>query len=457
MKSWKKRWQDELDSIIPALREDVLNEPIPQREYVREAVTEREPWYAQFLASPRRLATCLAACALGLFAIGGSAYLLTPKAPLTASAEVISVEINPQALFTVDEKGMVTSVVAANEDADILLSGNRYLQMEGQTVEKAVEMFVDYAAELGYLDLNTPDGIRITSCVQDGWLDDVGDTLETYFRGKGAYIAVAEEIVEMQAFCQRANVALSETVEKLKESLERVPALVFEREAIGKTVEQLQDIYAQKVPVNELKDSVTNAVSAGITRMQRFERMEELLVLIEEHEDNPGASVFTKGYWSLKDKEVAIPDTMSALMTEMDECILTYAADYGMEIKDDLDFFAERLNIAPVDVTKLTGFLADIASGIISGQIGVISAMLEVIGIEIDTSISEELMELPQTLAAYVAKIGQYAKNCFDSLKEEARAAYETVRAAISEADYGAYIDGLIAEHGSLSEYFNKL
>ncbi len=452
MKSWKKRWQDELDAAIPALREDVKNAPIPAPEYTENVKFSApvKPWYLQLFSTPKRIASCLSACAIGLFAVGASIFFLQPDAPLTASAEVISVEVNPQAVFTVDGEGKVTSVVAVNADADVVLADGRHLEMVGQTVENATLTFVDYTARLGFIDLYSQGAVRITSCAENGWLSEVGDALASYFCEQGAYIAVAEETVEMQAFCERVNMQLCESVETLKSSLERIPALTFEREAEGKDGEELQEIYRENVPFEGIKEIFHASVKAVETRVEKFMEIVELSDSIIAHEDNPG--LFYRDYWDLQNKQ--IPDTMSALMAEMREKLAAYKQEYGIEIIG-LDGLIEEGKTCSVTVVQtLTNALLDASLELFVVKIEEVSVLLENLGV--DTAVLEDLLTVPETTEEYLNKVEEYAKQQYELLEEKHRDAYESMREEISQADYEAYLSEKIAEFGDLSEYFKN-
>ena len=275
MKSFKNRWEEELNAKIPALRADILEEPIPRCETMEELETApayKKPWYDWIFFSPKRLVPALATCALGLITIGVSLYFaFRPDAPVEMKAGVISVEVNPQALFSFDEEGMVTAVVAANEDADVVLSENRAMEMTGKTVEEAVAIFVDYTAKTGFLDLSTFDAVRISSCEEDGRLEKVGKSLKEYFLSKNAYVAVAEETMSLSAFCERANIEIRNTVEELKSSVERIPALLFEREAEEKTEEELLENYRQVVPMQGIKEMLNLSITSKLDKMNELE------------------------------------------------------------------------------------------------------------------------------------------------------------------------------------------
>ena len=460
MKSWKKRWQEELDAAVPALKDEVLNEPIPtcDRAQTVAFAPASEPWYKKLFATPQRIASFAAACVVCVAAVGASAYLFRPTAPLTVEQEVISVEVNPQAVFTVDKEGKVTAVAAVNQDADVVLAEERYLEMQGKSVQEAVEIFVDYTAKLGYLDLNTPDAVRITSCVENGWLDKVGDALENYFCGKGAYIAVAAETVGLDAFCQRVNMEVCDSVQSLKSSVERIPALTFLRETGEKTAEELQQIYAQTVPLEEVKGIFRSTLSAVEKRVEDYLAISELSDDIRYHKDNNfGFLGFEEDYWSILDKE--IPDTMSEMMAEMSEKLLAYERNYGKKIDGLDDLIKEGVKCSTSALATVVKSLSD---SLLSTSLDLLSKNFQAVSVllksfDIDTTLLEELLELPETVDAYYQKVNEYTKERFALLQEEARTGYEAVREEISASDYEAYIAGLEREYGSLSEYFKNL
>ena len=456
MKSWKKRWQDELDAAVPALSDEVKNMPIPAQERVEyvafaEAAPPKQAWYTQLFSTPRRMVSCLSACALALTMVGTSVYFaLREDAPLTA-AEVVSVEVNPQAMFSVDENGKVTAVVALNNDADIVLSENRYLEMEGKTVEEAVTLFVDYTAQLGFLDLENPDAVRITSCVENGRLDEIGEGLKNYFKNMGSYIAVAEETLDMEAFCQRVNMEVIDTVENLKKSVERIPALSFEREAEGKTAADLQAAYRENIPMEAVKEMFASTVSKGVEKIEMLEAIGVLSDEILYHEDNPGFFI-DRDYWSIQNKQ--IPAAMSEIMAQMQEKLLAYERNYGVKIESLADLTAELLKCSATALQTLTDALLNYTIELFEQNFAMVVGILETLGI--DTSKLEAFYELPKTIEEYRQKIEEYTKTRYEDLKEKNLSIYEKERAALSEADYEAYLSGLIEEYGSLSKYFEK-
>ncbi len=439
MKSWKKRWEEELDAVIPALNESIINEPIPVKERVekKQAGSSLTSWFKQLFATPRRLTAGLTACALAVVAVGASVfYALGFGAPLTASAEVISVEVNPQAVFSVDKNGKVTAVVASNADADVVLSQNRDEEMEGKTVEEAVKIFVDYTAQLGYLDLENPDAVRITSCAKNGKLKEVGDTLETYFRENGLYVAVVEETVNVKDFCERANLAVQSSVKNLKNSIERIPAMFFERETLEKSIEDLQGSYGSMI--------TDFFVFKGLEKIEEREEalleIEENLEAIIDHADNPG--IILKSYWSIKD-DTDLSESLAALVAETTEKISAYESAYGVTLNSEFELEWE----------KMTNLL-DITSALLNSTFENILSVLSDLCIDLDGL--DVLSVIPETVESYIIQMNNYMEESARTLIDKFSDAYEVIREAITKADYESFINGLIEEHGSLSEYFNK-
>ena len=291
MKSWKKRWENELDTIVPALRDDVKNAPIVLSENVKNAakpnVLERISLWVnehkkRFFAG---LATATAAVV--------AACVVIPVLGTPQEGGAIVVEINPRAVFSVDKDGIVTAVVATNMDADVILSDEaRVNEMTGESVEKATEIFVDYAAQLGYLNLNAQAAIRISGCGED-MTGAIGDALETYFVGKNAYVAVLAEELENADFCNRAGIAVKEKISELTTSIQNAPTLYSE---------QASEAEREKLTA-------------------QLDALDDMRVLndeqIEKHSENPARLLpawFLKDYWTVKETYSQYTEEFGALM-----------------------------------------------------------------------------------------------------------------------------------------------
>lgn len=189
MKSWKKRWKQELDEMVPPLPAQTRNAKICNSR--RRGIVE---WFA---VRKKRIFACLAsglAAALCLCLV--LPQLLTPidssnsspsnpqtSAPTQSVYTMVAVEINPSVVFCADSRGEVVSVVASNADADVILSDEtRLKEMTGKTVERAAEIFVDYAAQLGFLELAQTSAVRVTGCTADTVVSSVRLAIEGYLK-----------------------------------------------------------------------------------------------------------------------------------------------------------------------------------------------------------------------------------------------------------------------------------
>ncbi|MFP4078778.1 MAG: hypothetical protein ACLFUQ_06520 [Candidatus Izemoplasmataceae bacterium] len=116
------------------------------------------------LVSILALGVTLAACNAGEVDAKESTYL--------------SVDINPSVEFIVDEDGEIESYTALNEDAEVVLAD---LDLEGMDYEEALDLYLDEATELGYIDVNADDNaVYISTDEDDEETEDTeeGDTEE---------------------------------------------------------------------------------------------------------------------------------------------------------------------------------------------------------------------------------------------------------------------------------------
>ena len=112
MKTWKQRWEDELDAKIPSLSEEVKNEPIAA---ITTDTTQESSTFWQGIADVwqrlvnnvktyrKRWMTAAASCMAAIVALCVCLPYLFPSAPVLAQTTVLALEINPQVFFSVDE------------------------------------------------------------------------------------------------------------------------------------------------------------------------------------------------------------------------------------------------------------------------------------------------------------------------------------------------------------------
>jgi hypothetical protein len=96
----------------------------------------------------------------GVLMAGLGAGLVACKPAEEAKAEsLVSIDVNPSVSLLLDGENKVLSVVAENEDAQVLLYNENFV---GLTAEQATQKIADLAVELGYLNENNR-GVSITA------------------------------------------------------------------------------------------------------------------------------------------------------------------------------------------------------------------------------------------------------------------------------------------------------
>ena len=112
---------------------------------------------------------------------------------------IFALEINPGVSFVTNAEGEVLGVNALNADSDVVLSDKSTLDaIKGKPLTDAVVAYTDAAARLGYIDLNGSAGAVRVSGSGDGekaLLASAAESLRGYFKAKGAYVVVAEELI----------------------------------------------------------------------------------------------------------------------------------------------------------------------------------------------------------------------------------------------------------------------
>ena len=257
MKAWKKRWQQELDNQIPDLREDVKSAPIALAEE-RERFKTFSAWKVWFVAHKKRFFASVSACLAAVIAFCVSLPVLFPKNEPKDYSGAYFLEINPSAVFSVNQDGKISAVVAANSDADVILSEEtRKQEIVGKSVEEGIQVFVDYAARLGYLDLNGRDAVRVSSYGEGVLLGKIEAEVKGYFLEKGAYSVVVKQTLSDVEFCGRLGITQTGELQTLLQTLDELPTLYVKRQAESATTQdELKILYEEFVSFEELENLI---------------------------------------------------------------------------------------------------------------------------------------------------------------------------------------------------------
>ncbi len=88
----------------------------------------------------------------------------TDASEVEAAETYVSIDINPSIEFIVDENDVITSYNLLNEDAEIICVDVDFI---GMTIEEASELFVQLAAEAGYIDVSSDDNAVLITVIGD--------------------------------------------------------------------------------------------------------------------------------------------------------------------------------------------------------------------------------------------------------------------------------------------------
>ncbi len=460
MKSWKKRWMEEIDAVTPSLDDYVKNEPIPtvpdnnvyNTSKAKRTVNVRNKGF--FVWVPAAIAAVVAICI-------GLGVLFKPADTPVSKAAMVTVEINPRASFSINADGYITDVVATNSDADVILSSEQVvLEIVGKTAEQGIKVFVDYAARLGYMDFSTACAIRVSVCGEGErqTLSVTEGELNKYFMEKGVYAAVVGEVQTPKDFAERSGLPVYETANEIMQAIAQMEVMFGARETEGKTIEQLTDIYKETF----LNQGITDYYKLALT--DNFEKIvdncECLLNLstlysgIFNHPDNPA---FVGDYWVVKNTYDSAEYTseFSNLMGQMENALIEYEQKFGYNITSiivlkDLAGLYEQFTISDITALIQEMGLVDLIE-----NFAFIDKVLDNIGV--DHSVMETLAKLPETVEEYISKVVKVLTVEFESKISEFSQAYEEIRPSVSESEHDSYINDIIGQYGSLEKYWSVM
>lgn len=378
MKSWKKRWERELDNAVPKLDDSVLDAPIPTN--CDEIVQNGGNTVAK---SRNNKAITLTAVAMAMLcALVACLAILLPKQ--TADVFLFEVEINPAISVVTDEDGKVTSVMASNADADVLLSSQGVLDnMIGKDFSSAVEYYADYSAKLGYLDMNADfSAMRISGCGKaDEILNNAKTSLEAHFADKGVVIAVICERISKDEFCNRSGID-GETAKDVAQFIKDNSMLYADRIAQNSTISDLQTLYSCALVDSQMFDLIKGVLKENIETLEKM--------------------LSTAGF-----------------DVSLDEMLKDFSSETLMEWGDKISALMSLAGLANEDIVKL--------------------------------------LSIPETIDDYCNKVLTLVKNECQYRIDKYAEIYNKIRQPLTKEEFNAQIDEIIAEYGSLNEFWDYI
>lgn len=468
MKSWKKQLKTEFDRATPALRDDVKNAPIMANEQSAALYeTERPVIKKQKSILARRIGMGTAFTALAaalVIAFMGILGVFNPAVtPVTTDDKFVYVmEINPAAAFVTDKDGTVISVNALNQDADVILSDENTLnKIMGCALAEAVVTYTDSAAKLGYLDITaTQNAVRFSGGNASGesFMAAAAENLKTYFKEKGIYAVVVENLIGVKDMCDRLGVEETESFSELTDLLKDYSLLYGERQSTAANEEELQDLYQTYVlgvqMLEYVRDELLENVADIVSNAYMLQQMGLCGYNIMLHEDNPLKPI-PADYWTIKKySNGEYTADFAELMQQMEDLLGEYESKFGKAITST----QELMNAADV-YSSLNGVDFEKEFSAITVEnfrtyaakyIGI----LENIGF--DVTALKSLLIVPSNAAEYISQFQTVLNKLFQDRTEQYKSIYEQPREAISSADYQTFINNIIKEYGSLENFWNK-
>ncbi len=427
--NWKKQWKAELDHALPPMRDDVREERIPT---VTGRPRAKRPLVYVISSAAAVACVLVLSVVVALFASGA----LMPSGGFIVSA--VTLEINPRVTFITDEEGVVTSVVALNEDADILLSDDARLDsLVGVPLADAVSCFTECAARSGYIDLSQPDAIRLsaTGDCKEEWLASSVNALEGFFAENNIKAIVLSENLPLDGFCLRFGIENIDSKEALCDWAAESAGLALLRLSSGLSGGEFAVAYREHFVDGIYKTELTAKVEAYVEDVLALNRINAEIFVVA-----------LTDYFSVKADGVPIyaPNAEEAerLVLAMDNAIAEFHSNYGAEIDS-----SEALSEATLAVGDILGEFLSLWSSSIEDAL----SMIEGHGIAIGEGLKAQLGATPTDEESYDRAVKAAYSARLDSLIRAAKEEFEGERAPV---DYAALREDIIAEYGSLEEFF---
>lgn len=441
---WKRKLKNELKNAVPPLSEKVLAEAIPTPPSEAQNPVKQTKTMGFY---PKRLVAGLC-CIAVLFVAVLSGVLLIPKGGSRVTA--FAVDVNPSALFTVGKDGLVNGVVAKNSDADVILaSEERVGEMLGVTPERATEIFLDYSARLGFIDFDNRGVVKLTVC---GEVNGLTDAVQGYFKDKGGYYAVLKEDVDAPEFCEKNGLSLQDSVGNIVDFVSKMPILFSEREVIGKTLDEVQELYGERIEKGDYKDFYESVISKHLDEIEsRAIAIEEIGRIYDKIYNNE--ETLLKDYWSIiKVSFVEYSEEFNALLDEMSVALEDYAERFGKEISDLVELSRLRFNYSSERIASVRSVVEDFYKFFSTETLALIEELFKDIGVEINF-----LTTLPKSVEEYVKQVKEIIPLEFTNKVNEHLENYAKQREKVTDEGYDNFIKDIIVEFGSIEGFWNEI
>ncbi len=452
MPAWRDKWLSELDGVVPNASRELLDAPIATEAVVlEEDKTLAEPreksrvsLWQRLNGMPRWVRGMLGACAMLVAIIAiVLAFGNKPKAN-----EVFIIEVNPSMLL-IAEDGVVKEVKSLGTDADVLLSTSEFNSLVlGKEPSAAIIEYVELCVKYGYFD---PEGDALRLSL-DGELGKLGEKIERGLAENGLYGAVVLRALSSEELITAIGLEAGGVSDIFE-----MPMLFRERVVEALDESELAKSYEEMVLFGELMDYIISTSEKSIERLRAHaDALDKLWVLDEKiitHGDNPISILsFGESYFDLIKGEHEYTEEFGKLMQEMQTMLCNYADEYGVEITDRAMLVMLHKTYSST-AAELTIMLLENMNEELFLQHGEeLLKLLSAVG-----AVGKELsniFEKPSSREEFLDKLEALDLNELDERFAEFALGYLPEREAISFEELEDFKARIVAEYGSLENYF---
>ena len=317
------------------------------------------------------LALAIVPCAVVLAACGGKGD--------EACVKTMSMSVNPEVTFTVDEDDKVVAVTFDNEDAGTIYANINFV---GKDVNEAVDIFVEISAITGHINFSEMNDFEINVNGENA------KTVEEFKNKVSAQIkATCDELgIQVEFDFANAEDAVEDLIEKVKElapqySLEELEKMAeADINALVELAKETQEKYAG-LAYSQIDQVVNEFTSADGIKKYFLTAVETARTTLNEAEENlnqyltgPYAQFLTPELkaeleGTINAAKETLENAVSTLEAELDGLIATATAQAN-ELKAELKNLAE---------TEVVNFKASIEfANLTNDQKDKINALVEV-------------------------------------------------------------------------------
>lgn len=409
MKNIEKMLNEELDSIVPEMSENLRNYPISTK-----------PTYKKTFNFRLIPAFCLPVLIICIALV----FIFKPN-PKQEINQWYLLEVNPSILITTDDMRVVTSIKSANSDADIVISGLDLDSLIGEDLSKVAEVIADELLQLGYLSNESDNKLTINSSnVEDNYLEDV---FVDYFCNKGYFVNVSNLEFDVEKYNEKYN----ESIKSINDFVDHIKdmSVSYYEKYNSYSFEDILDIYKHEHLDHEsIKSKVEESINSKLSNLvNRSEILNEMVNVYTE--------IFSKGnfmfndYWFIKKylTEEQLDNEMIELINKMDKLILNYAELSSIKINSYEDI-VDEVSYVTIQIKKLKDY-----NYISSNEFDEMKNSLNGL---LDKEEIDDIFDVPSDIGQIINKLKNNAEKQREHRKEENRGSYEEHKDSISREEY---------------------